>query len=207
MASDQWTSDWDARFASGDTPWEESEPPAALRRLVVTYAHKDFRILEIGCGLGANVRWLLEHGYDAYGADISREAIARAAGHIPEARLSVMDITALTENAERPFDIVIERGVLHTFSNAMGRKRFMQGAAHLLNDNGHLLSIAGSFDEETPSEDIQSLGLPRLRASDILLAAEDRFALVEMTACDYGNETEATRFRAWSTVLRKRRLP
>jgi hypothetical protein len=64
--------------------------------------------------------------------------------------------------------------------------------------------MAGSFDEGSSAEDVIRFGRPRLKASDILLASEDRFRLIEMKPCLYGEQREETRFRAWPTVFQKR---
>ena len=41
---------------------------------------KSTRILEVGCGTGANLRLLVEEGFDAYGIELSQEAV----GQVPD---------------------------------------------------------------------------------------------------------------------------
>ena len=43
------------------------------------YERKNIRILEVGCGTGANLRLLVEEGFDTYGIELSHEAV----GQIP----------------------------------------------------------------------------------------------------------------------------
>jgi SAM-dependent methyltransferase len=56
-----------------------------LVELLARYGAKDARMLDAGCGTGANLRLLLEHG-DAIGVDIAEEAIqfCRARGIAPQ---------------------------------------------------------------------------------------------------------------------------
>ena len=36
------------------------------------------RIMDLGCGSGRDVKWLCNHGYEAYGLDASRELVSKA---------------------------------------------------------------------------------------------------------------------------------
>ena len=58
---------------------------------------RDFRIVDWGCGRGALVLWLREHGYDVVGVDIDQTALQKGAalfesrGHLVEDCLRVLD--------------------------------------------------------------------------------------------------------------------
>jgi SAM-dependent methyltransferase len=45
---------------------------------------KAIRVLEVGCGSGANLWMIAKEGFDAYGIDSSREGIALAQNHLKE---------------------------------------------------------------------------------------------------------------------------
>lgn len=59
------------------------------------------RIMDLGCGSGRDVKWLCNHGYEAYGLDASRELVSKASDEY--------DITVFTGLIEEwttaiPFD-------------------------------------------------------------------------------------------------------
>lgn len=70
--------------------------------------HCDFRsVIDVGCGRGQDVAWLLERGKDAHGVDVSAEAIAGMDGK----RFSVADLSRDT-GWDRRFDAVVSSDVL-----------------------------------------------------------------------------------------------
>ncbi|MGO9957207.1 MAG: class I SAM-dependent methyltransferase [Solirubrobacteraceae bacterium] len=62
------------------------------------------RVLDYGCGRGAMVAWLLEHGWDAWGLEISPEYIEQGAGFI--ARLGFGDdrLRLVSAGSQEPFE-------------------------------------------------------------------------------------------------------
>lgn len=70
-------------------------------------------VLDVGCGTGRGVRYLLDKGYDAQGVDPSEDLLAqaRAKGIAPD-RLVRSDGERLPY-ADASFDAVVEFGVLH----------------------------------------------------------------------------------------------
>ena len=47
----------------------------------IRYIPDGGRIMDLGCGSGRDVKWFIEHGYDARGIDASEELVARARAH------------------------------------------------------------------------------------------------------------------------------
>ena len=93
--------DWDQRFRQGDTPWEESDPPSFLQRLLEAYARPGQKLLEVGCGLGTNARWLAALGYQVHAIDLSKTAIEHAIKHhqtIPGLTFECRDFLDTTRN-------------------------------------------------------------------------------------------------------------
>ena len=113
------TEDWERRFITGDTPWEEELVAPAVPDLFAAFAPRNASVLEVGCGLGTNALWLAREGYAVTACDVSPEAIRRARERAEEAQLPVAFIVAdvLSERSHLPpEDIVLTRGVLHTFT-------------------------------------------------------------------------------------------
>lgn len=73
---------WDERYATSDRIW--SGNPNA--RLVEELADLTPRTaMDVGCGEGADVVWLADHGWTVIGVDVSGVALERAAGHAAQA--------------------------------------------------------------------------------------------------------------------------
>jgi SAM-dependent methyltransferase len=104
-------------------PWD-GPPRADLVRLVESGVVTPTRLapgraIDLGCGTGANVRYLAEHGFDAVGVDYSRVALeiarkrAAEAGTPASARFVEGDITAdRLPGVEGVFDLVLDFGTL-----------------------------------------------------------------------------------------------
>ena len=71
---------------------------------------KKIRVLEIGCGTGANIKYLCEKGFDVYGLDYSNIAIIRAKKYLNKNKLSANLNCGNANNMEYPnnfFDLII----------------------------------------------------------------------------------------------------
>jgi len=113
-------------------PWD-GPPRAELVRLVEGGALTPARFppgraLDLGCGTGANLRYLARHGFEATGIDFSRVALRvarqRAAAEAPGNvfRFVEGDLTApKIEGVEGPFDLLIDYGTLDDLDPA-GRR-------------------------------------------------------------------------------------
>lgn len=99
---------------------------------------KGKRVLEIGCGIGKDARFLLENGVDYWGIDFSQRTLALAAQHLSfrglSNRLVCADAAALPF-ADASFDLVMAIGVLHHVPNM---SRACQEAARVLRPGGTL---------------------------------------------------------------------
>jgi len=67
-------SSWEERYASVEQLWS-GRPNNWLPELAVDW--EPGAALEIGCGEGADVLWLAEHGWRVTGLDLSATAVAR----------------------------------------------------------------------------------------------------------------------------------
>jgi SAM-dependent methyltransferase len=122
-------------------PWD-GPPRADLVRLVESGVVTPTRLapgraIDLGCGTGANVRYLAEHGFDAVGVDYSRVAIeiarkrAADAGTPASARFVEGDLTAdRGPGVEGPFDLVLDFGTLDDL-DADGRRSMARLVATL----------------------------------------------------------------------------
>jgi SAM-dependent methyltransferase len=73
---------WDERYSSSEQLWSGA-PNQALVAAVETLTPG--RVLDVGCGEGADAIWLAQNGWQVTGLDVSRVALDRAARHADEA--------------------------------------------------------------------------------------------------------------------------
>lgn len=102
------------RYLLGNTPWDSGvSPPELLTQLDRLPAGHG---LDTGCGTGTNLATFAEHGWDAWGVDISQIAVWKA-----KARLARRGLAAhvLRGDIARPmvfpeqFDMVLDLGCSH----------------------------------------------------------------------------------------------
>src|SRR5260370_15203775 len=99
----QHTQHWEARFRSGDTPWEDAEVAPVVVDLFREHVPQVAAVLELGSGLGTAALWLARQGHHVVACDIAPEAVrvarerARRAGLAIDLRLAdvLADTTSL----------------------------------------------------------------------------------------------------------------
>jgi SAM-dependent methyltransferase len=97
---------WDARYADSERLWS-GRPNGALVAEVAGMTPG--RVLDVGCGEGADAVWLARNGWVVTALEVSGVALERAAGHAREAGVDVHWVHAgLAEAALPPagFDLV-----------------------------------------------------------------------------------------------------
>ncbi|MET9674602.1 class I SAM-dependent methyltransferase [Streptomyces sp. NPDC006482] len=98
--------DWDSRYADRQQLWS-GRPNGAL--VVEVAGLTPGRVLDVGCGEGADAVWLARGGWDVTALEVSGVALERAAGHARDAGTTVRWVhAALTEAGLPPasFDLV-----------------------------------------------------------------------------------------------------
>jgi SAM-dependent methyltransferase len=89
---------------------EPSDPgptiAAWLSRVSEGRDRSSLRVLDVGCGRGDTVAWLLEQGFDAYGIDVRPEYVDNGRDYLGPDRLAVLDGTTYPYPDDH-FDIVI----------------------------------------------------------------------------------------------------
>ena len=110
--SDDYTGDpavqaeWDRRYADREQLWS-GRPNGAL--VAEVEGMTPGRVLDVGCGEGADAVWLARQGWDVTALEVSGVALERAAGHARDAGAEIRWVHAgLAEAALPPgsFDLV-----------------------------------------------------------------------------------------------------
>lgn len=134
---------WEEKYAAGHGsryPWD------AVVSFVFRHAPRDrprgeVRVLELGCGTGANLWFAAREGFRACGVDASASALAAARARFEAEGLSVelkqADFTSLPF-ADASFDLVVDRAAL-TCCGTAAMQRALGEAARVAVPGGRLL--------------------------------------------------------------------
>lgn len=140
------------RYEEKSTPWDTGITPPEIVAIVNELTPG--RALDLGCGTGTNIRFLLEHGWHADGIDFVPQAIEIAQQKLadfPTDSFTVLchDVTQLdTCNGLRPpYDLIYDIGCGHTLEITEGEK-YARDIAALLADGGTFMLFAHQPHEE-----------------------------------------------------------
>ena len=143
---------WDARYRSGDTPWDLGHASQAVLDVVRRHLEPPARILVPGCGRGWEVEALAHLGFDVVGLDLSPKACAIAnqrLGEYKNAQVEQGDFLYLTEQYHGHFDAVVE----HTCYCAIepeSRDAYRDSVSQALTNHGFLLGVFLHFEGGGP---------------------------------------------------------
>jgi SAM-dependent methyltransferase len=128
-------------------PWETGPRPELVRLVESGRLDPENgpRALDLGCGSGANVVFLADHGFDATGVDFSRVALQKARAlatkhgvnertHLIEGDLTQPQIPGV----EGVFDLVVDYGTIDDFKGER-RLAVARHPARLTKRGGHFL--------------------------------------------------------------------
>lgn len=140
------------RYAAQDAPWDTGITPPEIVQVVAEL--RPGRALDLGCGTGTNVGYLLRHGWQADGVDFVPQAVATAQTRLagfPAEQYAVYchDVTRLGELTalRSPYDLVIDIGCGHGLAPDE-QQRYAQDIASLTAAGGTLMLYAHQPTEE-----------------------------------------------------------
>lgn len=198
----QHTNNWEQRFINKDTPWEEQEPSLYLNKILNYYAKEGSSILEVGCGLGLNAKWLASLGYKVKAIDISKTAIEKAKKHSNLiSNLSFEYADFLKSKITQKFDILFDKGCLHTFNNIDSYLQFAQQVANQLKPGGLWVNISGNADQPENLDLRKQEKYPRISLKDIAILIEPNFEALEIKRGIFGTKNN---FLSWIGVYKKK---
>jgi SAM-dependent methyltransferase len=137
--------DWDARYAEQEQLWS-GQPNGALVAEVATM--QPGRVLDVGCGEGADAIWLAARGWEVTALDVSGVALARAAKHAEDAGVGVTWLHAglLQADLDPPsYDLVSAQYFVLPKTAGRDAERTLLSA---VGDGGTLLAVHHVIDEE-----------------------------------------------------------
>ncbi|MFM1770303.1 MAG: hypothetical protein RJA22_2832 [Verrucomicrobiota bacterium] len=137
--------DWEARYQSGDMPWEKGEPAPGLVDFLAAQPDLPRGSVAVpGCGTGHDARVWAAAGFTVTGLDLAPSAIrlsqerTRAAGLEPRARFLQTDF--LTATPDQPCDWVFEHTLFCAIDPAR-RPEYVPALLRWLKPGGQFLAI------------------------------------------------------------------
>lgn len=158
------------RYESNDMPWDTGITPPEIVDIIAELPAG--KALDLGCGTGTNIKYLLEHGWQADGVDFVQQAIDTAQHKLSDFpsddyRVFRHDVTRLDtlEGLRPPYDLLIDIGCGHGIVKDQNQK-YADDVARLLKPGG-LFMLYASYPRENSTvgwtpEDIKRLFTPAL---------------------------------------------
>ena len=156
-----WDPIWEQIFSQRS--WGRYPPEELIRFVAQEFSQvadrRQVKVLEVGCGPGANIWFLSREGLDTYGIDGSETAILKAREHLESeglaGHLQVGDIVALSDfYPPSYFDAVIDVGCLQC-NNLREVETILDQVMTVLKPQGKVYSMmlaAGSWGEGSGTE-------------------------------------------------------
>jgi SAM-dependent methyltransferase len=158
---------WDARYESGEIPWDSGIVPPEVEQLIGSGAWSGGWALDLGCGRGTSSRYLARHGFRVIGVDLSLTALGDArrlavrAGQIVYfCAASVADLAFLDVEAVLAVDV----GCFHSLPQDL-RPSYVTSLAERLLPGAAFLIYALDPQPDAPS------GPPGLASADLTMFA------------------------------------
>lgn len=159
--------------AEGKSGWSTSEHiQQKVDECLIEYAPKTGRLLELGCGDGKFSLELAKKGFDVYGVDISRTAIAwaieKAKIYNLKADFRVGDVLNLKGYNDEYFDLVIDGSCLHCIIGK-DRNLCLNSVYRVLKPGGffHVRTWCGEIKDEETRKTFDPVSRCLIRQGDI----------------------------------------
>jgi len=166
--------DWEARYQSGDMPWEKGEPSPGLVDFLA--AHPELPRATVcvpGCGTGHDVRAWAKAGFDAQGFDLAASAVKLAREKTTAAGLKAgfQNADFLKDEPPQRFDWLFEQ-TLYCAIDPRQREEYARAVLRWLKPAGQFLAVHYLI----PDEDGPPFGTTR---EEVIKRFSPQFELIE----------------------------
>ena len=135
--------DWEARYQSGDMPWEKGEPSPGLVDFLASHPHLPRgTVLVPGCGTGHDARAFAKSGFHVVGCDLATSAIRLSQEKTAQAGLSAEFIRGdfLADEPPQRFDWIFEHTLFCAIDPAR-RDDYVRAILRWLKPDGQFLAV------------------------------------------------------------------
>ena len=183
-------------YRNGVPPWDIGRPQPAIVRLAEQGLIAG-DVIDVGCGTGENALYLASRGLGVVGVDAAPTAIEQAQA---KARLQGSGATFVAADAlgleglGRMFDVAVDCGLFHTFSDA-DRIRFERSLHRALRADGRYVLLC--FNEHQPGE----LGPRRVTQAEIRATFATGWTVDSIVAERFAAQLPGGGADAWLALL------
>ena len=144
---------WSESYQSGDhILWDHADPSTELIAYILgARLAPGARVLDLGCGTGADAIFLAKQGFEVHGLDFSGEALRFAEQRARDCGVLVdwHECSALSTPFRNDFfDLITDRGCCHHLRGAV-RRQYAQEVARILKPGGALFLRGCCKPEDT----------------------------------------------------------
>ena len=155
--------DWDARYLSGQMPWDSALVSRELKTVLDASNITPCRAIELGCGTGTNAVFLAQCGFQVTAVDCSAPALVQAREKAQQAGVQVdwieADVQHFGSHLE-PFDFVFDRGCYHC-CRRVDLAGYHATLKNVTRPGSRFLCLTGNANEQTEH------GPPRVTEDEI----------------------------------------
>jgi SAM-dependent methyltransferase len=171
------STDWEAHYQRGETPWDKGAPSPGLVDFLARHPVRG-RVLVPGCGFGHDVRALAATAQEVVGLDLAPSAVsgAEALPKVGGERYVLGDFLNPVPGEMRGFDWVWEHTCFCAISPSQ-RPTYVRAVASALRPGGEFLAVfyldpGNSSPEEGPPFEVSKEELDALFKTDFELVDE-----------------------------------
>ena len=189
--------EWEVAYRETTTPWETGKPSGELVRIVEGKILKPSRVLEVGCGTGANAVYLARRGFEVTAIDSSPPAVERARTRAEQTgallRIVLGDVFEFAETSG-PFDLVFDAGFYH-FIRRITLSRFLDLLWRVTSPGSLYLTLAGAAEGAAEGE-----GPPCVSEDEVRSELGRLFECIELRI-ESPNRKDG--YAGWSCLMRR----
>lgn len=194
---------WNAAYLSGNCAWNTGAPSPELKLRLNELKIGPSRILDIGCGTGANAIFLAQQGHSVTAIDFAEEAIRQARNQNQRNETDVQFVVADFldfHHGEGSFDLVLDSGCYHS-CRLSSVARYMAALHRILKPTGVCISLIGNAD------DGELWGPARVTAPELVTEHDPFFLIRDLRRCYFDSTIASMKPLGWSLVAERRPHP
>lgn len=191
--------DWDAMYRMGTPPWEAPGPAKELVQILDEGLLKPCRVLEIGCGTGADAVLLAKRGFEVTAVESSPIALERARSRAQRAgvliRFVLEDIYSFGRHCGA-FELVYDNGFYH-YARLVDLDKFLDLLWRVTQPGSYYLTIAGA-----PDPSIQD-GFPQVSEQSLRFELGRLFQCIQLRSCRLHTFHRPEGYLAWACLMQR----